>query len=1679
MTGIIYNGKTDIGRQRADNQDAFLATDIVFQGKNAVLLSVIDGVGGYAGGDIAAGIAAEVVKGYLDGYSLQEPELGLEQAMISANNKIFREASESSEHCHMGCVASACVIDENFNLFFSHLGDTRIYIYQDGQLSKITHDHSPVGAMEDDGELSEQEAMSHPDRNIIFRMLGQELHRLSDGFIEHATVQLSGPCQILLCSDGLTDQLNSAEIKAILDERISLEAKTEKLIQASNEKGGKDNITVVVAEANAPEKKVAPVNLYEQQKELIENNNMMRSNRKLSGIIAMLFVSLGILLGFHALYKTQKPILDSVEQAYPEGRSISLDQDIPERALESMLYNGGYYPDARDARCVSHHIATSVARNQYSIKRLWDLRLWEYQIPSLTARYTGGSALSEMADSSFRKVGITPEIIAMYANDSIPAQTCGGTAEIEVRVVDAESHASVPGVLVRLKEHYYDDLVADSLRWTYTTVARDSVAAYAKTDSLGVARFCVEEGRSYSVLPIKLGFQYGKEKGTVGGVLKSKLTKYTFGQREHRISMFPGTTFSDIKSSMSLTVRTPDEYTKKMVLSLVLFLLSWWVAFIAVSRRDRKVRQTSERIIIPILMFISGVGVLAQFSMLNPLVDRLIGFDTVCTIAGAIGVFVLLQMVDVVRWYASDYRLFGKGYLPFDPLMSGSYKPLGLFYVFVAVLLMGLLAFIGTSPEGSDARISLFGWFQPADLCKFLVVIFLAAFFSSREEEIRAFSSITNRVSFGLQLRTIALVSLVILIVCGLYLTVLSDMGSGLICLLVFIFMYASARRDLWKMVLGIVTYVIVLLLATHYSSSVWTIIGVSLAWLVGWITVSFLTKKAIYESAIFFNLLVFILVAGGPILKAFPLTEHQGQKLMDRSAMTFNGVWNNEVEGAGDQVFLTIKSISSGGMLGQGLGKGHPNFTPAFTTDMVVAGISEQMGYVMVIALMLAYVLLAYFGLRAAVRSGHKFVYYLVYGISLATITQWIVIAGATLGVFCLSGIPAPFLAFGKSSALFHILAYALVIAASRYPYGYFSPVDSKTMVNRLSALPVCYIVAIALIAYGLRFACFERDATINRPGYFLDAEGEMYSEYDPRITDILETIDAGNIYDRNGLLLATSSREMLVDNTGQYVQCGIPAYVIEKESKRNLRRYYPFGEHLSFMLGNFNDKSLWSNSVFAPYGLGIENRYFSRLRGFDSIKKDMYGNNSHKRIVYNRRYRDRFLPAKSQRVEVVLLFYDYSPIVKLVKEGGDGQLTEKWNTERNSRDITLTLDARLQTIIQMRMAEAIAKDAVLSSKPKLRISVFIQEVNAGDMLASANYPLPQTDTILKLNAKRQYRYDESNPDTKAIILRDGGFTQTPCGSSAKPMTALAGMMTSGNTVCDKSYYVDGDEIIERGKANEPSGHYVSFGEAIKWSSNIYFIKYGLDNDVFDKLGLLYRTVGIRLDGHKGRGPMVPYIFDMEELSSELEDEYVTEVGYVRDKALPLYASYIKEHNATRLNAFRGSAEWWGWFYGQSTMAASPANMARVISIIAQNGKYIPTRYVLRFGEEDEPVRDAITVVPSGTKPLVDAMCSEAQKQKARGNELPETIDGIGSFFSKTGTPERGMYSQDKYGNLVYSEPNDGWYIFGVPCRTTSSHLAVALRMERLGSDGSSLAVKFASEVIIPAIKECGYQID
>ena len=242
-----FFGLTDTGRQRDNNEDAFIAQTIF--NKQFVLACVIDGVGGYEGGEIAASIAKETIL-----HSFKSPSHDLAQisreALISANEKIYKEKLESGKNTSMACVATLAVVDiKNNKFYYAHVGDTRLYLYRDHSLVKISKDQSFVGFLEDSGRLSEDEAMKHPKRNEINNALGFDMQSvLQKDFIETGESPFLSGDTILLCSDGLTDMVDSKKISSVLEKKILLGQKANELIAVANTAGGKDNITVVLVQ---------------------------------------------------------------------------------------------------------------------------------------------------------------------------------------------------------------------------------------------------------------------------------------------------------------------------------------------------------------------------------------------------------------------------------------------------------------------------------------------------------------------------------------------------------------------------------------------------------------------------------------------------------------------------------------------------------------------------------------------------------------------------------------------------------------------------------------------------------------------------------------------------------------------------------------------------------------------------------------------------------------------------------------------------------------------------------------------------------------------------------------------------------------------------------------------------------------------------------------------------------------------------------------------------------------------------------------------------------------------------------------------------------------------------------------------------------------------------------------
>jgi serine/threonine protein phosphatase PrpC len=235
--------KTDTGRQRHANEDSYFARAPVF--------AVADGMGGAQAGEVASRIAAGAFerRGRLAEETPAEGQL--EQIAQTANREIHRLAQEDSSRAGMGTTLTAAMLRDD-EVSLGHVGDSRAYLFRDGELKRLTKDHSLVEELRRQGRLTEEQAEEHPQRSIITRALGPE----PDVNVDTMTFPARDGDVYLLCSDGLTTMVPDQEIGRILSESKSLRSAVNKLVEAANRGGGRDNITAVafrVADAEAKE----------------------------------------------------------------------------------------------------------------------------------------------------------------------------------------------------------------------------------------------------------------------------------------------------------------------------------------------------------------------------------------------------------------------------------------------------------------------------------------------------------------------------------------------------------------------------------------------------------------------------------------------------------------------------------------------------------------------------------------------------------------------------------------------------------------------------------------------------------------------------------------------------------------------------------------------------------------------------------------------------------------------------------------------------------------------------------------------------------------------------------------------------------------------------------------------------------------------------------------------------------------------------------------------------------------------------------------------------------------------------------------------------------------------------------------------------------------------------------
>lgn len=231
---------TDTGKVRSHNEDS---VNIVKNDSKEVMLIVADGMGGHKAGEIASAITVD----HFTNSFLERKTIGsktdainwLKKNINEANDKILDYTKEHPESTGMGTTCVIALVTPDF-LLFGNIGDSSGYVKKDGNLYKITHDHTLVNVLVEAGNLSEEEAQVHPRKNVLMKALGAHEKIEMDIFNVERTVD-----EVMLCSDGLTNMLTNEQIEKVLNSNeLTYKGKVNKLIRKSNARGGNDNISV-------------------------------------------------------------------------------------------------------------------------------------------------------------------------------------------------------------------------------------------------------------------------------------------------------------------------------------------------------------------------------------------------------------------------------------------------------------------------------------------------------------------------------------------------------------------------------------------------------------------------------------------------------------------------------------------------------------------------------------------------------------------------------------------------------------------------------------------------------------------------------------------------------------------------------------------------------------------------------------------------------------------------------------------------------------------------------------------------------------------------------------------------------------------------------------------------------------------------------------------------------------------------------------------------------------------------------------------------------------------------------------------------------------------------------------------------------------------------------------------
>lgn len=575
------------------------------------------------------------------------------------------------------------------------------------------------------------------------------------------------------------------------------------------------------------------------------------------------------------------------------------------------------------------------------------------------------------------------------------------------------------------------------------------------------------------------------------------------------LTLLTGEQFRQLKPLF--VTRRPAQFRLAFFIWVGIFFAAFWAVHIWWSVRAFQ----GDTALLPGILMLTGIGLILMVSLRDPVRDNLLFVDFAQGVAGGA---VLLGLASGL-----DYeRLFGK--LSFVPLIA-------------SFVLSALLIVFGYGPGTSDAKVNLFG-FQPVELIRLLLILFLAGYFAQRWDILRHAREHRPALARLDKLGGIPPLEYTIpVFVCGalslLFFFLQKDMGPAMIFTCLFLALYSIARRGALMAVAGL--------------------------------------------------LFLFAGFVGGYFLR-FPHTVYE------RVSM-WASPWSNLIHG-GDQLAQSLWAYATGGLFGTGLGLGDPQLVPAAHTDLILSALGEEWGFAGLLAVFALYGFLLYRAARIALRARSDYEFFLATGLAVAMGLQILLIAGGSLGVLPLSGVVTPFLSYGRTSMLANFLVIAVLLSISSRGD------DTQRNAPFRAPLEAAGLVLGALAAIVLAKAAYVQvlrsDPIVGEGTLVVQADGARRYQYNPRFQEVMGEIPKGGIYDRNGIPLATSSWDELEKHRARYRQLGIN---IDQACSRTESRHYPF-EGLTFgLLGDLRTRIRWgaSNTSF------VERDSATRLRGYD----------------------------------------------------------------------------------------------------------------------------------------------------------------------------------------------------------------------------------------------------------------------------------------------------------------------------------------------------------------------------------------------------------------------------------------------------------------------------------------------